>query len=78
MSSFLLRFPDGEREYRYGRSIAEGDAVLHDGQRYRVVSVSSDARGRAVVTVEPDSESLGDVLRSEEGALHIPGEEDPG
>jgi len=38
--------------------------------RYHVISVTEDAEGdQLTVTVEPDVESIGDLLGSEEGAL---------
>jgi hypothetical protein len=69
--ALIVRFPDGTREFRYpDRPLEVGDAIWHDGVRYHVVSVSEDAEGdQLTVTVEPDAEGLGDVLRSEEGAL---------
>jgi hypothetical protein len=71
MPVFIVRFPDGTREFRYPeRPLKEGDAVWHDGVRYHVVSLSEDAAGdQLTVTVEPDAESIGDLLSSEEGAL---------
>jgi hypothetical protein len=70
--SVIVRFPDGTREFRYPeKMLEEGDAVWHDGVRYRVLSVSTDAEERVVVTVEPDSNDLGDVLRSERGAVEL-------
>ena len=71
MGSMVVRFPDGSKEFRYPeKMLVEGDAVWHDGERFRVVSVSTDEKDRAVVIVEADS-GIGDVLRSEEGAVHL-------
>jgi len=71
MPALIVRFPDGTREFRYPeRPLVEGDTLWHDNVRYHVVSVSEDAGGDQVnVTVEPDAQSIGDLLRSEEGAL---------
>jgi hypothetical protein len=47
-----------------------GDAIWHDGTRFHVVSVTENGDGdQMTVTVEPDAESIGDLLQSEEGAL---------
>ena len=71
MPALIVRFPDGTREFRYPDTpLQVGAAIWHDGVRYHVVSVSEDAEGdQLTVTVEPHAEGLGDVLRSEEGAL---------
>ncbi len=73
MSSFVIRFPDGSKEFRYPeRPLEEGDVVWHEGERFRVLVVHEEANGRQLtVTVEPDSEDIGDLLRSEEGALQL-------
>jgi hypothetical protein len=69
--SLLIRFPDGTKEFRYpGKELVEGDVVWHDGEHYRVVTVTTDERDRVTATVEADS-GLGDLLRSEEGAIHL-------
>ena len=69
MSSITVRFPDGTKEFRFPDKLpAEGDAVWHEGQRFRVVSVQSTGDEHAVVIVEADS-SFTDTLRSEQGAL---------
>jgi hypothetical protein len=67
----VVRFPDGSKEFRYpDRPLEVGDAVWHDGKRYHVVSISQNGDGdQLTVTVEPDPQSLGDILASEEGAL---------
>jgi len=70
MSSIVVRFPDGSKEFRFPeKMLEEGDAIWHDGQRYRVISVSADG-DQAAVVVELDS-TLGDTLRSEEGAVRL-------
>jgi hypothetical protein len=72
MSSMVVRFPDGSREFRFPeKALQEGDPIWHDGERYRVLSVTSDDAGRAVVTVEPQSDDIGVLLRSEEGAVRL-------
>lgn len=71
MSYLVVHFPDGSRDFHYPpRALEEGDAIWHEGQRYRVVSVSSD-EDRVTVIVEPDSDDLPDMLRSEEGGIHL-------
>jgi hypothetical protein len=71
MGSMVVRFPDGSKEFRYPEKVlVDGDVVWHDGERFRVVSVSTDDDDRAVVIVEADS-GIGDMLRSEEGAVHL-------
>ena len=71
MPALIVRFPDGTREFRYPeRPLEVGDTIWHDNVRYHVVSVTDDAAGdQLTVTVEPDAESIGDLLGSEEGAL---------
>ena len=71
MPALIVRFPDGTREFRYPeRPLGVGDALWHDNVRYHVISVTEDAAGdQLTVTVEPDAESIGDLLGSEEGAL---------
>ena len=71
MSSIYVRFPDGTKEFIYpSRELKEGDTIWHDGTRYHVLSRAQDD-GRQTVTVEPEPESLGDLLSSEEGALRL-------
>jgi hypothetical protein len=73
MGSIYVRFPDGTKEFIYpSRDLKEGDMIWHDGTRYRVLSIAQDD-GRQNVTVEPEPEpeSLGDLLSSEEGALRL-------
>jgi hypothetical protein len=69
--ALIVRFPDGSREFRYPEiPLGVGDTIWHDNVRYHVVSVTGNDDGdRLTVTVEPDAESIGDLLSSEEGAL---------
>lgn len=71
MPALIVRFPDGSREFRYPeRPLEVGDPIWHDGVRYHVISVTeSDTGDQLTVTVEPDAQSGGDLLGSEEGAL---------
>ena len=71
MPALIVRFPDGTKEFRYPeRPLTVGDAIWHDNVRYHVVSVRENDEGdQLTVTVEPDPESIGDLLSSEEGAL---------
>ena len=71
MPALIVRFPDGTREFRYpDRPVEVGAAIWHDNVRYHVVSVTEDGDGdQLTVTVEPDPETIGDLLGSEEGAL---------
>ena len=52
-----------------GRPLEVGDAIWHNSTRYHVVSVEDADGEQLAVTVEPDAESIGDLLTSEEGAL---------
>jgi len=71
MASIVVRFPDGSKEFRFPeKMLEEGDVIWHDGERFRVVSVSADDDERAVVMVEPEA-GLADTLRSEEGAVRL-------
>ena len=50
----------------------------HDGERYRVLSVSNNDDGRDRATVELIAEDLLDKLQSEEGGLRlVPAESSP-
>jgi hypothetical protein len=72
VASIVVRFPDGTKEFRYPQKmLAVNDVIWHDGQRFRVVSVTSDADEQAIVVVEPKSSDLTDLLRSEEGAVRL-------
>ena len=71
MGVMVCASPTGSKEFRYPeKMLVEGDVVWHDGARFRVISVNTDEQNRAVVIVEPDS-GIGDLLRSEEGAVHL-------
>jgi hypothetical protein len=69
--ALIVRFPDGTKEFRYPEQRLEvGDAIWHDGTRFHIVSISENGdQDQLTVTVEPDPQGLGDILRSEEGAL---------
>jgi len=72
MSAFIVHFPDGSKEFRYpSRPLEEGDVVWHEGSRYRVLAVTEADGRQATVTVEPDSDDVGDLLTSEKGALSL-------
>jgi hypothetical protein len=43
--------------------------VWHEGQRYRVIHIATENGNMASVTVELDSEDMGDLLRSERGGV---------
>ena len=70
MPALIVRFPDGSKEFRYSaRPLEVGDAIWHSSTPYHVVSVEDADGEQLAVTVEPDPESIGDLLMSEEGAL---------
>lgn len=70
-SLVIVHFPDGSREFRYpSRQLERGDVVSFNGDRYRVVDVTSEG-DRYSVIVEPDSDDLVDILRSERGAIEL-------
>jgi hypothetical protein len=70
MSSFVVHFPDGSREFRYpAHPLKEGDVISHNGDRYRVISIQSQDERTQSVTLELDSDELGDVLHSERGGI---------
>jgi hypothetical protein len=72
MNSIYVRFPDGTREFLYpSRELKEGDTIWHDGIRYRILSIAQNDGRPLDVTVEPETEDLGDLLSSEEGALRL-------
>ena len=73
MPALIVRFPDGTREFRFpDHPLEVGDAIWHDNVRYHVISVTeNDGGDQLTVTVEPDAESIGDLLGSEEGALEL-------
>ena len=70
--SVVVHFPDGNREFRYPpEPLKEGDVIWHEGERYRVIHVASDNGSRPSVTVELDSEDMGDLLGSERGGIQL-------
>ena len=72
MSSIIVNFPDGTREFVYpANPFNEGDVIWHDGARYRILSVGQNDGRPQIATVEPDTDDLGSVLTSEEGALRL-------
>lgn len=61
MSSVVVHFPDGRREFRYpAEKLKDGDVIWYDGERYRVIGTSLDDRGNAVAIVEPVPDGLAD------------------
>lgn len=72
MNNVVVHFPDGSREFRFPEEPLEvGTVIWHLGQRYRVIHVATDDDQGASVTVEPDSEDIGDLLRSERGGTQL-------
>jgi hypothetical protein len=72
LSSIVIHFPDGDKEFRYsGRDLEVGDIVLHDGERYRILAITPADGRPAKATVEPDSDDLGDLIKSEKGAIEL-------
>lgn len=72
MDSVVVRFPDGSKEFRFPeRELTADDVISHNGERYRVISVSSDDGNRPVIVVELISDALLDKLQSEEGAIRL-------
>jgi hypothetical protein len=70
--SVVVRFPDGSREFRFPpEPLKEGDVIWHEGRRYRVIQIESEESDRPVVTVELDSDDLGDLLGSERGGIQL-------
>lgn len=70
MGSVFIRFPNGTREFRMSEKPLEvGDVVRHDGERYRVTHITSDRDGLSTVIVTPESPTIGDMLRSEDGGI---------
>ena len=68
----MVHFPDGSREFRFPQEpLKEGDTIWHDGVRYRVVHVTTDAAENLVVTVEREPEDLKDLLDSERGSIRL-------
>jgi hypothetical protein len=71
-TNVVVRFPDGSREFRYPQEpLKEGDIIWHDGMRYRILALVQNDGGPASATVEPESDGLGALLISEEGALRL-------
>ncbi len=72
MSSIYVRFPEGTREFLYpSRQLQEGEIIWQDGTRYRILSIEANDGQPPNVIVEPEADKLGDLLRSEEGALRL-------
>lgn len=72
MDSIVVRFPDGTKEFRFPeKELTVDDVIWHDGERYRVISISLDDENRPIVVVELISDSLLDKLQSEEGAIRL-------
>jgi hypothetical protein len=72
LSTIIIRFPDGTREYRYtGRSVEQGDVIWHDGEQWTVLAVVSNDGGPQTATVELNSDGLIDKLQSEKGAVEL-------
>jgi hypothetical protein len=73
MSMIVIQFPDGTgREFRHPeRELEAGEVVWHDGTAYRVLHVTTEDGGPPTVTVEPDSDGLGDLLGSERGSIQL-------
>jgi hypothetical protein len=70
VSAFVVHFPDGTREFRYPpKPLEDGDVIWHEGQRYRVIHVATNDGNMSSITVELDSEDIGDLLGSERGGL---------
>ena len=58
MSSIVVRFPNGNREFLYMEKLPPlGALIWHDHQRYRVARVFAHDGTRAVVTVESASDA---------------------
>jgi hypothetical protein len=72
MSSIIVNFPDGTREFVYpANPLNEGDVIWHDGGRYRILSIVQNDGRPQTATVEPETDGLGSLLTSEEGALRL-------
>ena len=70
MSTIVVRFPDGYREFHMtSRALEVGDRGWRDGDAYRVRSGLANDHGGAVIVVEPESPTVGEALRSESGAI---------
>jgi hypothetical protein len=72
MNSVIVYFPEGTREFVYpAKPLTEGDVIWHDGTRYRITSLAQNDGLPQTATVEPDTDELGSLLASEEGALRL-------
>lgn len=70
MTSIVVHFPEGSKEFRLpAEPLKAGDVIWDAGARYRVVHVAHDDSARPAVTVERDSEDIGDLLTSERGGI---------
>jgi hypothetical protein len=59
MTSIIVRFPDGAKEFVYTeKDLQEGDLLWHDGEAYRVVSISKDGDAVAIVERVSDEETV--------------------
>jgi hypothetical protein len=68
--AIVVHFPDGTREFRYpAKPLEDGDVIWHEGQRYRVIHVATNHGNMSSITVELDSEDIGDLLGSERGGI---------
>ena len=75
MSRMIVRFPDGDKEYRYPeKDLHEGDVIWHDREAYRVVSISRN--GDAVATVErvPEEDAVSRTQPASDQASDIDNE----
>ena len=71
-SSVIVYFPDGSREFVYpAKPLNEGDVIWHDGARFRILSITQNDGRPHTATVEPETDDLGALLTSEEGALRL-------
>ena len=70
MTSIVVHFPEGSKEFGLpAEPLKAGDVIWHEGARYRVVHVGDEDGARPSVTVERDSEDIGDLLTSERGGI---------
>jgi hypothetical protein len=68
----IVNFPDGTREFVYpANPLNEGDVIWHDGGRYCILSIAQNDARPQTATVERDTDDLGSLLTSEEGALRL-------
>jgi hypothetical protein len=72
MSSVVVHFPNGSKEFRFPpEPLKEGDVIWHEGARYRVLHVASHDGESPSVTVEREPDNIGDLLRSEHGGIRL-------